>query len=183
MTQIGIKTKISPIVLVIFLSFSSISTAETKLPEGMTYSLRGLSVVDYCLKGGCLEQDLDKFIREMKNEQIQSLYCNMSSPFQANEENSINLIINKKTIYKFAVEGYAFRLAPVRSQWNTKSISIFNIIEETDNLFELNRETLNIVENGNPLGRYEYKCALIEFEILARKLEKFIQDSKKANKI
>ena len=181
MTRIGIKTKISPVVLLVSLIFSSISNAETTLPKGYTYSKP--SGGDFCLEYGCVEEDLDYFTREMKGKQIKTLYCSMTSPFQATESNSLNLLVHNNKIFELSVKEYAFYLSPIKSRWNTKSIFISGIIEETDNLLELNRETLTIIEDANPLGRYEYKCELVEFETLARKLEKFIQDSKKANKI
>jgi hypothetical protein len=185
----GISLKITSVVFIILISCISKSFALDELPDGFVYekvNLQPLSVTDYCLEysNGCLEEDLESFIDDFKAIKVKSLYCTMSSPFQATEKENIKLLFNGADIFRFSVEGYAFLLKGIKSQWNTNDIHLHELIKDTDNYFILNRETLTLIENySSTLGKFSYNCALTDFESLAQRLKKYIETSIRKNKI
>lgn len=189
MARTGASLKITAVVFLILICCISKSFALNELPDGFVYekeNLQPTSVTDYCLVYGkeCLEEDLESFINGFKEIEVKSLYCTMSSPFQATEKDNIKLLFNGEDIFRFSVEGYAFLLERIRSQWNTNDIHLHELIKDTDNYFILNRETLTLIENySSPLGKFSYNCALTDFNSLAQRLKKFIETSKRKNKI
>ena len=188
MARTGASLKITAVVFLILISCISKSFALNELPDGFVYekeNLQPLSVSDYCMKyGRCLEEDLESFIDDFKEIEVKSLYCTMSSPFQATEKENIKLLFDGEDIFRFSVEGYAFLLERIRSQWNTNDIHLHELIKDTDNYLILNRETLTLIENySSPLGKFSYNCALTDFESLAQRLKKYIETSIRKNKI
>lgn len=179
MARTGASLKITAVVFLILISCISKSFAEIR-------PLTGVERVEMCLENGygCWEEDLESFIDVLKVKDLKSLYCTMSSPFQATEENNIKLLFFEEDIFSFSVQGYAFQLGPINSQWNTNDIYLRKLIKDTDNYFVLNRDTLTLIENySSPLGKFSYNCALTDFDSLAQRLKKYIETSIRKNKI